>query len=221
MATAEPRPGIAPGPRLLRRPGDRTAPVRWVHHAADLNTGQVRTVPSDEAPTQAARAERLVQLGRPVDGTIFTGPSYRLTTRNVYQTSPEAWLLGVAIDFFSPPEGGIQWTPGPNYPSSPTDYKGMSFYFSQLPPDTSLVSIKLEGGPGSVSVGYRPLTDAESGPVSGQVSLQLLEGNYLDILYTPAPGTDPPEFVMTIEAGVQWLQFDEVTLHTAPPPVNP
>jgi hypothetical protein len=193
-----------------------------MHYAVDLNNGEVRTASSDEAPTQAARAERLAQLSMPIDPTIFAGPSYRLTTRTVYQSSPEAWIVGVAIDFFSPREGGIQWTPGPDYPSSPTDFKGLYFYFSQLPLRTSLLSIALEGGDGSVAVGYRPLTDSEDGPVSGQVSLSLVGGNSaLDILYTPAPGTDPPEFVMTLGAGIEWLQFDAVTLHTALPPVKP
>jgi hypothetical protein len=193
-----------------------------MHYAVDLDSGQVCTASSDEVPTLAARAERFAQLGRLIDGTIFAGPSYRLTTRTVYQASPEAWIVGVAIDFFSPREGGIQWTPGPDYPSSPTDFKGLYFYFSQLPVRTSLVSIMLEGGAGSVALGYRPLTDAEDGPVSGQVNLSLVGGNsVLDMLYTPAPGTDPPEFVMTLGAGIEWLQFDEVTLHTAPPPVKP
>src|ERR1700738_4045429 len=74
---------------------------QWAHHVADLNTGQVLTTVLDQPPTLESRIERLSQLGSIFDSSIFGGPSYRLTARTPYQTSPEAWLVGYGIDYFS------------------------------------------------------------------------------------------------------------------------
>jgi hypothetical protein len=42
----------------------------------------------------------------------------------------------------------------------------------------------------------------------------------LDFTFERA-GTAPPEFVMTLEPGIEWMQFNSVTLRTAPLVVFP
>jgi hypothetical protein len=170
--------------------------------------------------------ERLSRLSSILDTTIFGGPSYRLTTRTPYQASPEAWVVGDGIDYFSPRVDGIQWTPE-GAPSQGGDRRDLFFYFSQLPAERSLLSISLvaaavAGTVGHVSVGYVPLDD-EGGPVAGQVRIPLQDfdtEHLLDLTFD-SRGMDPPEFAMTLEANITWLMFTSVTLRTAPLVVFP
>jgi hypothetical protein len=158
--------------------------------------------------------QRLSRLSTALDQTSFGGPSYRLTTRTPYQASPEAWVTA-HLDHFTP-RVGMQWTPQVH----PEDHKDLTCYFSQLPPERSLLSIALEAAavttPGHVSVGWVPLD--QGGPVQGLVRfpIQGPDTDYtLDFTFD-RQGMEPPEFVMTLEVGIDWMLFDSVTLRTAP-----
>src|SRR5215210_7937635 len=65
----------------------------WVHHVADLNSGEVLTTPLDRPLAPLSRAERLSQLGHPIDPIVLGGPSRRLTPDQPYQASPLAWVI--------------------------------------------------------------------------------------------------------------------------------
>jgi hypothetical protein len=65
----------------------------WVHHVANLDTGQLLTFPLDRPVAPLSRAERLSRLGHFFDPSIFGGPRYKLTARTPYQASPKAGLI--------------------------------------------------------------------------------------------------------------------------------
>jgi hypothetical protein len=196
---------------LGRRPETR----QWAHHVADLNSGEVYTTVLDQPPTSNSRIERLSRLSSVLDTSIFGGPSYRLTTRTPYQASPEAWVVA-HVDYFNP-RVGMQWTPQDH----PEDLRDLSCYFSQLPAERSLLSISVRATApsapaGHVSVGWVPLD--QGGPVAGlvQFPIQGPDTEYtLDFTFD-RQGMDPPEFVMTLETGIDWMLFNSVTLRTAP-----
>ena len=209
-------------PSSLRTRMDRRAEIKqWAHHVADLNSGRIRSTVLREPPTSKSRLERLARLGSAFD-RILGSPLYRLTPRAPYQASPEAWLSGFGIDYLNLRIPDIQWVPE-GAPSTPGDMKGLFFYFSQLPPELSLLTISLNGHAmsgtvGHVAVGYVPFGE-EFAPPTGQVRIPIKpvapEQQTLDLLFDPR-GMEPPSFVMTLEANIGWLEFTSVTLRTAP-----
>lgn len=208
--------------RVVRRypRGPESPTRRWTHHLADLNSGEVNTTVLDGAPTSQSRIERLSQLRSIRDATVFGGPIARLTTRRPYRASPEAWVTA-RIDYFNP-RVGMQWTPQVH----PGDVRDLTCYFSQLPAELSLISIALEaaaltGNGGHVTVGWVPLD--QGGPVNGSVQFPIQgpdTGYTLDFAF--ARGTmAPPEFVMTLTGGIDWMLFNAATLRTAPLVADP
>ena len=93
-----------PGPAALRWPAIQTALAtrrrvlelaetqRFVHHVADLDTGEVVTTELDRPVTPISRAARLSRFGPVFDPTIFGHPIYRLGARTPYQATPEGWI---------------------------------------------------------------------------------------------------------------------------------
>ncbi|MFL6104823.1 MAG: hypothetical protein ACJ74K_16215 [Actinomycetes bacterium] len=212
MDTSAQRAATTGGDLLRERPRSRSEPGRWTHHVADLNSGEVHTNVLDRPPTSKSRLEGLSRLGSIGDTTIFGGPVYTLTTRVPYLASPEAWVVAY-VDYFSP-RVGMQWTPGDH----PEDLRELRCYFSQLPAERSLLSISLEAAAtvGHVSVGWVPLD--QGGPVQGVVRfpIQGPDREYtLDFTFD-RQGMAPPEFVMTLEPGIDWMLFNSATLQTAP-----
>jgi hypothetical protein len=208
--------GAGRGP-LLRRP----EVTRWAHHVADLNSGELHTGVLDAPPTSTSRVEGLSRLGSVGGTTIFNGPSFVLTTRIPYVASPEHWVVG-RIDYFNP-RVGMQWMPADH----PGDVKNLICYFSQLPAERSLLTISLEAiasdTGGHVSVGWVP-HDRGGLPEDEHMVRYPLQGPIaeytLDFTFERA-GMAPPDFVMTIEPGIEWMLFNSVTLQTAPLVVFP
>jgi hypothetical protein len=96
----------------LRQLCERQETQRWVHHVADLASGEVLTTPLDRPVTPLSRAERLSQLGHPIDPAIFGWPSQRFTPKQPYQPAPEAWLVSATgCSYYSPRYDIIQWEP--------------------------------------------------------------------------------------------------------------
>jgi hypothetical protein len=100
-------------------------------------------------------------------------------------------------------------------------------YFSQLPAERSLLTISLEAiasdTGGHVSVGWVP-HDRGGLPEDEEMVRYPIQGPIteytLDFTFEPA-GMAPPDFVMTIEPGIEWMLFNSVTLQTAPLVVFP
>ena len=216
MSTPDERAATAAGP-LRRRPEVR----QWAHHVADLNTGEVHTSVLGEPPTSRSRIEGLSRLGSLGGTTIFNGPTFVLTSKIPYVASPESWVTAL-IDYFNP-FVGMQWTS----PPSPQNPRNLTCYFSQLPAERSLLTISLVASAvsapaaGHVSVGWVPVH--QGGLPSDVVRFPIQGGDTeytLDFTFERA-GQAPPEFVMTLEHGIVWMQFNSVTLRTAPLVVFP
>lgn len=98
----------------------------------------------------------------------------------------------------------------------PEDLRELRCYFSRLAAERSLLSISLEAAVGHVSVGWVPLD--QGGPVQDVVRfpIQGPDREYtLDFTFD-RQGMAPPEFVMTLEPGIEWMLFNSATLQTAP-----
>jgi hypothetical protein len=121
---------------MRRRLYELAETQRWVHHAADLDSGEVVTTPLDRPVTPLSRAERLARLGHRFDPTVFFGPSQRLTPRQLYQPSPEAWLAAQGSSWYSAvpePDGIVWWTlPRERPPPLPISACGSSFACPRL-----------------------------------------------------------------------------------------
>ena len=197
---------------LLRRPEVR----RWAHHVADLNSGEVHTDVLDAPPTSTSRVAGLSRLGSVGGTTVFNGPSFVLTSKVPYVASPESWVTAL-IDYFNP-FVGMQWTS----PPSPQNPRNLLCYFSQLPAERSLLTISVVASAtsavGHVSVGWVPHF-AGGLPAHDHLVRYPIQGadtDYtLDFTFERG-GMAPPDFVMTLEPGIEWMQFNSVTLQTAP-----
>ena len=208
--------GAGRGP-LLRRP----EVTRWAHHVADLNSGEVHTGVLDAPPTSTSRVEGLSRLGSVGGTTIFNGPSFVLTTRIPYVASPEHWGGGPYRLLQSSGRDAVD-AGGPS--GRP---ENLICYFSQLPAERSLLTISLEAiasdTGGHVSVGWVP-HDRGGLPEDEHMVRYPLQGPIaeytLDFTFERA-GMAPPDFVMTIEPGIEWMLFNSVTLQTAPLVVFP
>src|SRR4029450_9716766 len=208
--------GAGRGP-LLRRPEVR----RWAHHAADLNPGWVHTDALDAPPTSTSRVERLSRLGSVGGTTVFNGPSFVLTSKIPYVASPESWVTAL-IDYFNPVVG-MQWTapPGPPTPRS------LICYFAQLPAERSLLTISLVASApntvGHVSVGWVPHLGGGLPQDDHLVRYPIQGGDTdytLDFTFERA-GMAPPDWVMTLQPGIEWMLFNSVALQSAPLVVFP
>jgi len=71
---------------------ERIERLRWAHHVADAATGKVLTTQLRQPVSPLARAKRLSKLDHQFDPAIFGTPTYRLTARYPYQTSPKSYL---------------------------------------------------------------------------------------------------------------------------------
>jgi hypothetical protein len=117
---------------------------RWVHHVADLNSGEVLSFPLDRPIAPLSRAQRLSRLEHLIDTSIFGGPSYKLAPKNPYQASPEAWLSAEHPDYYWAEYDAIVWQPPQDLGLQPLP-RGMHFYFEVSPEWRSLVSIAVSG----------------------------------------------------------------------------
>jgi hypothetical protein len=100
IAMDAPHPKEAPeAEREMRRELYELAETqRWVHHVADLDSGEIVTTPLDRPVTPLSRAERLSQLGHLFHPEVFDGPSQRLTPRQHYQPSGQGWAYLSALE---------------------------------------------------------------------------------------------------------------------------
>jgi len=150
----------------------------WVHHVADLNSGEVLTTPLDRPLAPLSRAERLSQLGHPIDPIVLGGPSRRLTPDQPYQASPPAWLEVMHCRFYN--SGGglppfVHWD-GDSPDGSAT------FSFAYPPKQRCLASVSFSASASSslghvhVSAGAAIEVDVPVGPTDNAHTVDLILG---------------------------------------------
>src|SRR5215218_7387955 len=172
---------------------------RWVHHVADLDRGELATTPLDQPVTPLSRAERLSQLGHRLDPAIFGGPAQRLTPRQHYQSSPEAWLSATRPEFYAPVGefDGVVWWSLPRQFDPAVNF-GMYFFFAGPPVGLTLASISLggyafENTQGSVSL----IAYGTQGPGFLSIPVQRTFGVHtVDFTFVPPAPPQPLEIVM-------------------------
>ena len=119
-----------------------------MHHVGNLDSGEILTTPLDRPITPLSRGERLSQLGRRLDPLVFGGPAQRLTPRQHYRPSPEAWLTATGPSSYSPvgETDRVVWWDLPRDFEPPVLF-GMYFRFAVPPVGLSVASISLAGYP--------------------------------------------------------------------------
>jgi len=185
---------------------------RWVHHVADLDSGQVLSTILDGPLAAPALAERLSGLGDVFDTTIFGGPSYRLTPRRPYQAAPEASFIASQCSYSST-DDQIVWQP-------PRDAVGAQLgvlraSFAQSPDRRSVVSVMLSGAPWQGMVGHVSLRETQS---VGSVRIPIdgpLAAHTIDLTFVPLGGR-LADVVMLLEAGIEILTFTSIEFTAVP-----
>jgi hypothetical protein len=196
----------------------------WVHHTADLDSGELVTTPLDRPVTPLSRAERLSRLGTRFDATVFDGPSYRLTPRRPYQASPEAWLEVSKPNYYSATQvEWISWAP-PRDLDIRSDFRGMLFSFVGLLLERrALASLSLSGHSFADTVGHILLTAPFP---RREVTIPIgsdFGAHTVDFLFVPRPDPDgvPSEVVMGLLGGIELLTFTAITVGVEPPVLDP
>jgi hypothetical protein len=175
----------------------------------------------DAPPTSTSRVEGLSRLGSVGGTTIFNGASFVLSTKIPYVASPESWVTAL-IDYFNPLVG-MQWTS----PPSPQNPRNLICYFSQLPAERSLLTISLEAIASDTGATCRwggSRTWPEGCPQTTTRSATRSRAPTPTTRWTSPSsggGMAPPDFVMTLEPGIEWMLFNSVALQTAPLVVFP
>lgn len=182
----------------------------WVHHVADLNSGKILTTPLDRPLAPLSRAERLSQLGHPIDPIVLGGPTYRLTPDQPYQASPQAWLEVMYCRFYNSGGGDppFVWWDG--------DAGGSAeFYFTQPPQERCLASISLSGASSSSSPGR---VHVGAGGIEGELEIPVeqINAHTVDLILGPTGGIQQTIWIDRFE-GIQELFFKAISFGPAPP----
>jgi hypothetical protein len=182
---------------------------RWVHHVADLDSGEILTTPLDRPLAPLSRAERLSQLGHPFDPGIFGWPSQRLTPTQPYQASPLAWLFIRNCSGYSSGSGlppFVQWH---------GDAGGSAeFSFTEPTNQRCLASISLSASASS-SAGHLGVRAYGGAPIEVPVD-STLGAHTVDVVFVT---TDVIPINISIDSfvGVEVLYFKGISFGPAEP----
>lgn len=205
-------------PAMRRRLCELEEHQRWVHHAVDLERGEIVTTSRERPITPLLRAGRLSELGHLVDPTVFGGPSYRLTPSRPYQPSPEAWIEAAYPTYYAPAGEVIWWEPPPDL--DPRKFLGMTFDFLVAPHGRMLASLSLSGYSFDGTVGYLVL-QATGTQASVSVPVDSTFGAHtVDFLFGPYEEPREPEILMMLQPGIKLLRFNAISFASAPPVVE-
>jgi hypothetical protein len=212
------------GVQALRRRLDQLAETqRWVHHVADLDTGQVLTTALRRPVTPLSRAQRLSRLGHHFDTSIFGQPQYELTPRRPFQSAPLAHLSATAPSFYGADADEIVWQlPAQEPPRVPDRH--VKCFFAESPVAVNqhaVVSLTLTGRAFKGRVGHVRVHVVES--LGNDVLLPITDtfaAHTLDVTLIPLARRQSTVF-MEIEAGVELLTFTKITFVAEPPVLNP
>jgi hypothetical protein len=197
---------------------------RWVHHVADLDSGETLTTPLARPLTPLSRAERLSQLGHRLDPTIFDGPAQRLTPRHLYNPAPAAWLSATNASSYDPagePDGVIWWDPPRAF--EPPAFFGLYVFFAVAPAGLSLASISLDGYAFEGAHGLI-LLRAYGTQGHGFLSVPVDRSfgvHTVDFTFVPPAAPQPLEIVMELTPGIEDMLFTGISLAAAPIVVDP
>jgi hypothetical protein len=206
---------VAQGERALRRRlHELEETQRWVHHVGDLGSGAVSTAVLDRPLAPLSRAERLSRLGRPIDPSIFAGPAFRLTARQPYQASPEAWIRASHPVLYATHSGGfIIWSTARDVGPG-NDPDSLHAVFAESPVGRSLVTFRLSGvaWPGNLS---HVLIASSVGPASVSIPIEdTFADHTIDLTIFPQGGQ--VEVFMFVFDGLRDLLFHSLDFRHAP-----
>jgi hypothetical protein len=226
MDAPNPREALEERRAMRRRLYELAETQRWVHHVADLDSGELVTTPLDRPVTPLSRAERLSRLGDRFDPSVFFGPSQRLTPSEAYQPSPEAWLeaLNASVYTHSHFPGAIWWDELPQQ-FSVGAYFGLYFEFAAPPVGPSVASISLYAQPWHGGGGALRLRSyaAPDGPATELViPVDPFFGEHIVDFKSVIPPA-PLYFGISLDLrpGIKFMAFDEISLRAAQPWVEP
>jgi hypothetical protein len=209
---------------MRRRMFELQETQHWVHHVGDLGSGEILTTPLDRPITPLSRAERLSRLGHRFDPEIFGWPSQRLTPRQHYRPSPEAWLSATGPSSYSPVgefDGVVWWDLPRDF--DPPVFFGMYFFFAVPPVGLSVASISLGGYAFEQTQGLVLLRAyGTQGPGFLSVPVGRSFGVHtVDFTFVPPAAPQPLEIVIELLPGIEAMAFTGISLAAARPDIDP
>ncbi len=211
-------------PKELRRRLHELAETQgWVHHAANLDTGQSLTFPLNRPPAPTSRAERIARLGHDFGPSIFDGPRYKLTARNPYQASPKAGLIirdypDYPYSYDTYQFDNIIWQL-PQAPASTVD-GNIRFIFSVSSGGANLVTVSLPfsaAWPGKV--GHITLWNYATQTQRVRIPITTNAAHTLDLIFTPQYPNEHADIRMAFETGIQFVTFESISFGPTLPSV--
>jgi hypothetical protein len=200
---------------IRRQLSELTENQGWVHHVADLDTGELITTPLDRPLAPLSRAERLARLGHHIDLPGPWGPIYRLTPRSPYRTAPLNWLTVYDSNYYMPDgEDLVLWILPQDLAPSPFP-PGLRFHFDDPPQGYCVVTVVLNANAWSGATGHI-LVEAFFAPGTAAttripiVSIGSAE-HTVDLSFQSVPG-NPVEVFVSLEPGLHWVLFRSITL---------
>jgi hypothetical protein len=205
--------------RLLELAEDQ----RWVHHVADLDTGETATTTLDRPVAPLSRAARLsgVAGGRFDPTTIFGTPTYRLSAQRPYQAAPEGWMEASQPTYYAPgPGGNLLWWEPPRDFDPRQRFLGLVFTLTSVPAgERSVASLALTGHSFAGTVGHIQI-QAQLVPTPVVVPVDASFGAHtVDVTFVPPQGS--VEIVVALLGGVEVLTFNGMTFGPAPLVLEP
>ena len=213
-------PNVNEAPRrsLRRRLDELAETQRWVHHVADLGSGEVLTTPLDRPLTPLSRVERLSRLGHAFDSSIFGAPRIRLTSRRPYQASPEAYLVAWNPEVYLPFDDTVTWELPRDY-QRPPPLLGMDFFFVDAPRGLPTLSISMSGKAWPGMLGH--VLVVTQNLISVQIPIGDSFAAHTVDLVVPTGALQAWDVSMLIEAGVELLTFRSISFGSTPLVVDP
>ena len=202
------QPGPALDAALQRQIDDLRANGPHIHHVADLKSGQLFSDVLAGPLSATARHQTLARLSHLFDGSIFGGPTYRVSSRNPFQASPRFFTTVSSAASYLTEVEFIAWAQARN----PESRGFMVFHFDEPPPGKCIATLSFSAQPWSGTTGavtFKGHGSSLSIPVTQSAS------HTVDLTFQP-PAGGPAEFGFTIELGVQILAFFFMTLGPAP-----
>jgi len=207
---------------MRRRLFELAEDQRWVHHVADLDSGEMETTTLDRPVAPLSRAARLSRLaGHRFDPSIFGTPTYRLTPQRPYQPSPEGWIEVSRPTYYAPAPGGdLCWWEPPRDFDPRTNFFGLRFSFTSVPVgQRSVTSMSFSGHPFAGTTGHLLLQaqlvpNTVTVPVDGTFGAHTVDFTFV----TPQSSLD---VVRGLLPGIELLAFTRVTFGPAPLVLDP
>jgi hypothetical protein len=194
----------------LRRQTDKLrADGPWAHDIVDLSKRELVSEVHSGPISAATRSSRLANLGHLFDGSIFGGPTYRMSSQKPYQESPRAWMHASSPAFYLTEVEFIAWTQARN-PGSNRGF--LLFHFDEPPPGKCIATFSISASPWSGATGGIKVLGG-----GAEVTIPVAQpiNRSIDLVFEP-PAGGPADVGFILEAGIQSLTFFFMTLGPAP-----